>query len=103
MNGCVQVEEEFTIKGNKGIILTSMYKLEPSNLNGRQRCLYIAEDITQKRKMEEKLEKKRKKIERMDDHTKILMKFFDHSPLIMASVYTREDDLEFKLLNPANL
>jgi radical SAM superfamily enzyme len=100
---CVKTEEVMPVDGQDRIILATMYKMNPSKLNGRQRLLLIQEDVTAKRKMERKLETKRKKIEKMDEFSKTLMAFYEHSPMHMSSIRIREDDIELRLINPAKL
>jgi hypothetical protein len=103
MEKYVMNEEVLTVNGHERVLTATFQNIKPSKLNGRQRLLMMHEDVTEKRKMERKLAKKRKKIERMDEPTKTLMKFFEHSPMLMSSVCIRDDDIEFRLVNPAKL
>jgi hypothetical protein len=83
------------------LIRGTIYKLHPSRTNGRPRMIFITEDLTEMKKLEEEIDRKRKKIEKMDESIDILMKFFDYSPMIMGSLYIQDDELIVKLVNPS--
>jgi hypothetical protein len=97
-----QTREYYTYVGSVNrLIKGTIYRIEPSRKNGRPRVIFISEDITEKKELENEIERKRKKIEEMDELISIFFKFFENSPMIMGSSYLEEDDIVTKLMNPA--